>query len=66
MSREKEILKYLSERFQEEITTMADDLSLGKAKDFGDYKYSCGIVRGLLIANNYLIETAERLENDDD
>lgn len=62
----KELLKYLSEKFQKEIAAMADDLSLGKAKDFGDYKYSCGIVRGLLIANNHLMETAERLEHDDD
>ena len=41
-------------------------MSMGKAKDFGDYKYACGIIRGLLLANNMIIETAERLNNADD
>ena len=43
-----------------------DDISLGKAKEFGDYKFACGIIRGLLIANNHIIETAERLDRADD
>jgi hypothetical protein len=43
-----------------------NDTVLGHAKDFGDYKYACGIYRGLLIANNILIETAERVEQNDD
>lgn len=61
-----DVLKYLSDKLQEERTRLAEDMSLGKAKDHGDYKYACGIVRGLLLANNMVIETAERLENSDD
>lgn len=61
-----EVLKYLSDKIREERTHLAEDMSLGKAKDFGDYKYACGIIRGLLLANNMVIETAERLENSDD
>jgi hypothetical protein len=61
-----DILKYLSNKIQEEITHISGDLAKGTAKDHGDYKYSCGIVRGLLMVNNMIIETAERMENADD
>tara|TARA_R110000868_G_scaffold247205_3_gene503701 strand:- start:5380 stop:5571 length:192 start_codon:yes stop_codon:yes gene_type:complete len=59
-------LKLVSEKIQAELAVFKDDLSLGKAKDFGDYKFSCGIVRGLMLANGFLVETAERLQNSDD
>jgi hypothetical protein len=61
-----DLLKYLSSKIQEEMKVLEQDTVLGKAKDFGDYKYACGIYRGLLIANNVLIETAERMEKDDE
>jgi len=61
-----DLLKYLSDKIQEERGIIAEDTALGKAKDFGDYKYACGIVRGLLIANNLIIETAQRMETDND
>jgi hypothetical protein len=61
-----DVLKHLSDKIQEERLHMAEDMSMGKAKDFGDYKYACGIIRGLLLANNMIIETSERLENSDD
>ena len=61
-----DLLKYLSNKIQEEMKLLEQDTVLGKAKDFGAYQYGCGIYRGLLIANNILIETAERMEKDDD
>jgi len=61
-----DLLKYLSTKIQEEMKVMEQDTVLGKAKDFGAYQYGCGIYRGLLIANNILMETAERMERDDD
>lgn len=61
-----DLLKYLSDKIQEEIKVMSDDTATGKAKDFGEYKYACGIIRGLMIANNSIMETAERLNNSDD
>jgi len=61
-----DVLKYLSDKIKEERLLMSEDMSMGKAKDFGDYKYACGIIRGLLLANNMIIETSERLENSDD
>ena len=57
-----DVLKHLSNRVQEEIKVISEDLSLGKAKDYGDYKHACGMIRGLMIANSVIAETAERYE----
>ena len=61
-----DLLKYLSDKIREEMKVIENDTVLGNAKDFGAYHYACGIYRGLLIANNILIETKERMEKDDD
>lgn len=61
-----ELLKYLSGKVQEEISVLSDDLARGTAKDHGEYKYACGIIRGLMIANALFADTAQRMENDDD
>lgn len=61
-----DILRYLADKNNEEIKVLADDLARGHAKDHGEYKYACGIIRGLMMANSFLTETAQRLENDDD
>lgn len=60
------LLKYLSDKVNVEIDVLRDDLARGTAKDHGDYKYACGIVRGLMIANALFADTADKMENDDD
>lgn len=61
-----DLLQYLSKKVQDELKVIEHDLALGTAKDHGDYKFACGRYRGLLMANNIIIETAERLEVEDD
>lgn len=61
-----DLLKYLADKVNEEIKPITDDLSRGAAKDHGEYKYACGIIRGLMIANGILADTAQRMEQDDD
>ena len=61
-----DLLKYLSDKIREEMKVIENDTVLGHATDFGAYKYACGIYRGLLIANNILIETKERMETNDE
>ena len=63
--RESDLLKYLSSKIQEEIEVLKTDMALGKAKDIGEYKYACGIIRGLLVANDILIQTSERMKLDE-
>lgn len=60
-----DLLRHLSKKVQEELKIIETDMAMGNAVDFGAYKYACGIYRGLLIANNIIIETAERMEADD-
>ena len=60
-----DLLRYLANKVQEEISVIEKDMALGSAKDYGDYKYACGIVRGLRMVTNIIIETAERMESDD-
>jgi hypothetical protein len=61
-----ELLTYLSKKVQDEIDVISGDLARGTAKDHGDYKYACGIIRGLMISNGFIAETAQRMEQDDD
>lgn len=61
-----DLLQYLSKKIQDELKIIETDMAMGNAVDYGAYKYACGIYRGLLIANNILIETAERMEVSDD
>lgn len=62
----KDVLLYLSQKLRDEMKAIEDDLPMGTAKDISDYKYACGIYRGLMVANRILAETAERLEVDDE
>jgi hypothetical protein len=61
-----DLLKYLSEKLNNEIKHIGDDIARGTAKDHGEYKWACGIVRGLTMANTIIAETAQHMENDDD
>ena len=61
-----DLLQYLSKKIQDELKVIENDLALGTAKDIGDYKFACGRYRGLLMANNIIIETADRMEVEDD
>lgn len=61
-----DLIKYLSNKLDEDLKVIEADLALGTAKDHGEYKFACGRYRGLLMAKNHLIETAQRMENDDD
>jgi hypothetical protein len=56
-----EVLVGISKQLQTERQSIMEDLADGKAKDHAVYQYHCGVMRGLLIANNILAETAERL-----
>jgi hypothetical protein len=56
----------LAQKIQEDRLRMVEDLGEGKAKDHAEYKFSCGVAKGLLMANNHILELTERLENADE
>ena len=61
-----DLLIYLSKKVQDEIDVLSGDLARGTAKDHGEYKYACGIIRGLMVANGFIAEAAQRMDQDDD
>ena len=61
-----DLLKYRADKVQDEIKPVMDDLARGAAKDHGEYKYACGIIRGLMVVTGILQDTAQRMENDDE
>jgi hypothetical protein len=62
----KDVLEHLAQQIHDDRLRMVEDLGEGKAKDHAEYKFSCGVVRGLLMANNRILELAERLEKADE
>jgi hypothetical protein len=60
------IFLHLAQKIDEACKDIEHDLALGKASDLGDYKFACGRYRGLLTAKDIIIETAQRMEQDDD
>lgn len=61
-----DLLKYLSDKIEEERQVIETDLASGKAGDYAQYKHATGVIRGLMIANNILLDTAQRMEIDND
>jgi|TARA_R110000851_G_scaffold2740_3_gene11088 hypothetical protein len=61
-----DLLNYLITRVDGELTTIEQDLAVGHAKDYAEYKHTCGLYRGLLLAKNILTETSERMETDNE
>ena len=57
-----DLIQYLAKKVQDEIAVISDDLARGTAKDHGEYKYACGIIRGLMMANSIFEETSRKVE----
>lgn len=61
-----EIVTYLLRKVREEIAAVETSLARGGAKDFAEYKYSCGTVTGLNKTLSMLLELEKRMEIDSD
>lgn len=59
-------LDYLMKEFQERITALADAAARGNCRDFEEYKYVCGQIRGLEAACVVIEDLTKRLETSDD
>ena len=66
MSQANDVLNYLTTRVDGELANIEQDLAVGHAKDYAEYKHTCGLYRGLLLAKNILTETSERMETDNE
>ena len=60
------VFDVLISKTNEELTSAETYLSGGKAKDFADYQYVCGQIRGLRAAQFQIKDLAKNYMEDDD
>lgn len=61
-----DLLKYLLDEISKLASSIQTEVVAGQAKDYSEYRYSCGVHRGLLSAGYLIKETAERMEQSDE
>jgi len=59
-----EELNYLLKKINEELTAHREFIARDNCKDFAHYKYLCGLIRGLEVAEDLIKDLAEKIKND--
>lgn len=59
------VLDLILEKIEDHKTRMVDDISTGN-RSFDEYKQGCGVVRGLLIAEDIIKDLKEQMEKSDE
>jgi hypothetical protein len=59
-------LDHLAQKLSEQIKELRESLGTGTAKDYAEYQFVCGKIRGLLIAQMEMNDLKQRLENSDE
>jgi len=58
--------RVLREKLRTDMNNYADDLAGGACRSFDEYQKLCGLIQGLAIAERYLIDLAEKVEQSDE
>lgn len=45
-----------------QMNDLADFLASNRSSSMEDYRYTCGVIRGLAIAEEYVIDLAKKIE----
>ena len=61
-----QLLELLHKKLEEERKRIVENLGDGVAKDYDDYRYLCGVIRGLLTAQSEINDLLRRLKDDDE
>ena len=56
----------LRDKLRTDMNNYADDLAGGACRSFEDYQKLCGIIQGLALAERYLIDLAQKVEQSDE
>lgn len=59
-------VEYVLNKVKDEVKNMEYDIARGTAKDYAEYQYLCGKLRGLLVAEDIIKALKERMEEDDE
>lgn len=57
-------LEYLLKVFRKELTANREFVARDNCKDYAHYKYLCGLIRGLEVAEEITKDLAEKIKND--
>jgi hypothetical protein len=57
-----DFVRVLREKIRTDMNNYADDLAGGWCRTFEEYQKLCGIIQGLALAERYLIDLAQKVE----
>lgn len=60
------VLEVISSQITDQIAQIQEFLGTGQAKDYAEYRESCGKIRGLIVAKQQVEDLVRNLENSDD
>ena len=61
-----EFAHVLRDKIRTDMNNYADDLAAGACRSFDDYQKLCGIISGLALAERYLIDLQQKVEESHD
>ena len=57
-----DFVRVLREKIRTDMNNYADDLASGSCRTFEEYQKLCGIIQGLALAERYLLDLAQKVE----
>ena len=61
-----EFARVLREKLRTDMNNYADDCAGGACRTFDEYQKLCGIIQGLALAERYLLDLAQKVEESDE
>ena len=61
-----EFARVLREKLRTDMNNYADDCAGGACRTFEQYQKLCGIIQGLALAERYLLDLAQKVEESDE
>jgi hypothetical protein len=61
-----EFASVLRDKIRNDMNNYADDLAAGSCRSFEEYQKLCGIISGLALAERYLLDLLQKVEQSDD
>lgn len=59
-------LEIIKDKINEKQAFLAKAVSEGIAKDYAEYRAMCGEIRGLSVAEGFILDLADQMERNDD
>ena len=58
--------RVLREQIRTDMNNYADDLAGGSCRTFEEYQKLCGVIQGLAMAERYILDLAQKVEDADE